>query len=131
MGNKYNPYGVEERRSRPRTETNFFRVMLALNVIGWLALVVTLVLFHFARPDFISGVQEYWGIEGDTGWSAEYVKAMQIMLQVCLLVSLVSIVMRARRSRRQGDQFGFNLFVLASIAVISLITLATTMGVTT
>ena len=128
MGNKYNPYGVEERRSRPRAKTNFFRVMLALNIMGWLALVVTLVLFHFARPDFISGVQAYWGIEGDTGWSAGYVKAMQIMLQVCLLVSLVSIVMRARRNRRQGDHFGFNLFVLASIALISLITLATTMG---
>ncbi|MDO6568884.1 hypothetical protein Q4561_17560 [Alteromonas sp. 1_MG-2023] len=130
MGNKNNPYGIEERRSTPRSETNFFRVMLALNVLGWLSLVITLILFHFARPDFISGVQEYWGIEGDTGWSAEYLKAMQIMLQVCLVVSLISIVMRARRNRRQGDHFGFNLFVLASIALISLVTLATTLGLT-
>tara|TARA_A200000113_G_C8859011_1_gene352703 strand:- start:1606 stop:2037 length:432 start_codon:yes stop_codon:yes gene_type:complete len=119
---------LAERRSTPRDKTPFFRVMLALNILGWVGLVVALLLFHYARPDFVSGVQSYWGIEGDTSWSQTHLSAMTIMLQICLVLSLISIVMRARRNRRQSDNFGVNLFVLLAIVVISLITLATTLG---
>jgi len=125
MGNKYTLQEREDRRSVPRSETVFFKIMLTLNVLGWTSLVVVLVLFHFARPDFISGVQEYWGIQGRDAWVPEYVSAMRVILQICLSVSLVSIVMRARRSRRQGDNLGVNLIILIVIATISLITLLT------
>lgn len=119
---------LAERRSTPRSQTPFYKVMLALNIVGWVGMVVVLVLFHYARPDFISGVQQYWGIEGDTTWSESHLSAMTIMLQVCLFVTLVSIIMRARRNRRRSDSFGINLFILLAIAGISLITLATTLG---
>jgi hypothetical protein len=119
---------LAERRSTPRAKTPFYKIMLALNIIGWIGMVVVLVLFHYARPDFISGVQEYWGIKGDTTWSESHLSAMTILLQTCLVVSLVSIIMRARRNRRQTDNFGVNLFILFAIAAISLITLATTLG---
>ena len=119
---------LAERRSTPRSQTPFYKVMLALNIVGWVGMVVVLVLFHYARPDFISGVQQYWGIEGDTTWSESHLSAMTIMLQVCLIVTLVSIIMRARRNRRRSDSFGINLFILLAIAGISLITLATTLG---
>lgn len=119
---------LAERRSTPRSQTPFYRVMLALNIVGWVGMVVVLVLFHYARPDFISGVQQYWGIKGDTTWSESHLSAMTIMLQVCLIVTLVSIIMRARRNRRRSDSFGINLFILLAIAGISLITLATTLG---
>lgn len=125
MGNKYTLQEQEDRRSVQRSETVFFKIMLTLNVLGWSSLVVVLVLFHFARPDFISGVQEYWGIQGRDVWVPEYVSAMRVILQICLSVSLVSIVMRARRSRRQGDNLGVNLIILIIIATISLITLLT------
>lgn len=119
---------LAERRSTPRSQTPFYKFMLALNIVGWVGMVVVLVLFHYARPDFISGVQQYWGIEGDTSWSESHLSAMTIMLQVCLIVTLVSIIMRARRNRRRSDSFGINLFILLAIAGISLITLATTLG---
>ena len=119
---------LAERRSTPRSKTPFYKVMLGLNIFGWVGMVVVLILFHYARPDFISGVQQYWGIEGDASWSQSHLSAMTIMLQVCLIVSLVSIVMRARRNRRRTDSFGANLIILFAIAAISLITLATTLG---
>tara|TARA_A200000113_G_C8687333_1_gene297551 strand:- start:156 stop:644 length:489 start_codon:yes stop_codon:yes gene_type:complete len=119
---------LAERRSTPRSQTTFYKVMLTLNIVGWVGMVVVLVLFHYARPDFISGVQQYWGIEGDTTWSETHLSAMTIMLQICLIVTLISIIMRARRNRRRSDSFGVNLFILFGIAAISLITLATTLG---
>ena len=127
MGNKNVSPNARDRRSTPRVSNYFYRATLALNILGWIALVAALVLFHFARPDFISGVQLYWGAEGDTTWSSEYVYAMTIMLLICVAMSLLSLLMRARRTRRRGDRFGINLFVLFGIALISLLTLATTM----
>jgi len=48
---------LAERRSTPRSKTPFYKVMLGLNIFGWVGMVVVLILFHYARPDFISGVQ--------------------------------------------------------------------------
>ena len=119
---------LAERRSVDRAQTPFFRIMIGVNILAWISMVVVLVLFHYARPELITGLQEYWGIEGDTSWSEEHLSAMTIMLQVCVVLSLISIVMRAKRNRRKTDSFGVNLFILFAIAVISLITLATTLG---
>lgn len=119
---------LAERRSVDRAQTPFFKVVIGINILAWVSMVAVLVLFHYARPEFITGLQKYWGIEGDTSWSESHLSAMTIMLQVCVVLSLVSIVMRAKRNRRKTDSFGVNLFILIAIALISLITLATTLG---
>jgi hypothetical protein len=115
----------EDRRKTPPSDTLFYKVMLGLNVLAWAGLVVVLILFHYARPEFITGVQQYWGVKGVTTWTMSYVDAMVVLLRVCLTLSLVSIVMRARRSRRKNDSFGVNLIILTIIVAMSLITLAT------
>ena len=118
----------EDRRKTPHADTLFYKIMLGLNLLAWAGLVVVLILFHYARPEFISGVQQYWGVKGQTGWTMSYVDAMVVLLRVCLVLSLVSTVMRARRSRRKNDSFGVNLIVLTIIVATSLITLATTVN---
>lgn len=118
-------HNSEDRRKTPHPDTLFYKVMLGLNILAWAGLVVVLILFHYARPEFISGVQQYWGVKGETTWTMSYVDAMVVLLRVCLALSLVSTVMRARRSRRKSDSFGINLIVLTIIVATSLITLAT------
>lgn len=118
----------DDRRKTSPADTTFYKVMVTLNILAWLGLVAVLILFHYARPDFISGVQKYWGVEGVTTWSQDYIDAMIILLRVCLGLSLVSLIMRAKRSRRQNDSFGVNLIVLTIIVAVSLFTLATTVG---
>lgn len=113
-----------DRRQIPRTKDGFYRAVVVANTLAWLTLVIALILFHFARPDFVSGVQQYWGLEGNTRWSQKYVEAMVTMLQICLGVSLVTMIMRARRNRRRDDNYGVNLFILAGISLISLLTLS-------
>jgi uncharacterized BrkB/YihY/UPF0761 family membrane protein len=118
----------EDRRKTPHGDTLFYKVMLGLNILAWAGLVVVLILFHYARPEFITGVQQYWGIEGDNTWTMSYVDAMVVLLRICLVLSLISTVMRARRSRRKNDSFGINLIILTIIVATSLITLATTVS---
>lgn len=117
---------LAERRSTPKSRTLFYKVMLALNILAWIGLVIALVLFHYARPEFISGLQLYWGIEGDESWSQVHMTAMIYMLLICLGLTLLSLFMRVKRTRRQKDRFGVNLIVLLVIVAISLITILTT-----
>jgi hypothetical protein len=114
-----------ERRLKKRAEDPFFRIVVILNLSAWLSLFIALILFHFARPEFISGVQKYWGIEGRIYWSKEHVSSLLTMLQICLCLGLISTIMRSRRNRRKTDHFGVNLFILLGISSISLVTLYT------
>ncbi|GAC30464.1 hypothetical protein [Brumicola pallidula] len=120
------PSGFTNRRHTTVSKEPLFRFMVISNVAAWVSLIAALVLFHYARPEFISGIQKFWGVEGRVYWSKEHIDGLLAMLQVCLGLSLVSMILRLRRNRRKNDSFGINLFILASITIISLITLNTT-----
>ena len=117
-----------DRRTKPRSQDGFYQLVVSVNFIAWLLLVAALIIFHFARPEFISGVQSYWGIEGREQWSQYYVDSLMTMLKICLATSLITIFLRARRNRRRGDNFGVNLFILTGISVLSLFTLSVTVA---
>lgn len=121
------PLGLTDRRQMQANKEPLFRVMVILNVTAWFSLLAALVLFHYARPEFISGVQKFWGVEGRVYWSQDHVDGLLATLQVCLGLSLASMLLRFRRNRRKTDSFGVNLFILAAITLISLITIYTTM----
>jgi hypothetical protein len=117
-----------ERRQKPRQQDGLYRFILILNGAAWCALVVSLVLFHFARPEMVTGVQQFWGLESRSGWSPQYVSGLLLLLQACLGLSLFAMILRAKRSRRRGDQYGVNLFILAGITSASLVTLTATLS---
>lgn len=121
------PLGFNDRRQTPASKEPLFRVMVILNIIAWFSLLAALILFHYARPEFISGVQKFWGVEGRIYWSEDHVDGLLATLQICLGLSLVSMLLRLRRNRRKTDSFGVNLFILTAITIISLITIYTTM----
>lgn len=115
-------FGVE-RRKKSREQDNYYKVVVVLNTLAWCSLMVCLVVFHLARPEMVSGVQQFWGIQGRTAWSADHVNALITLLQVALITSLVTMIMRSRRNRRKEDRYGVNLFILAVISTASLLTL--------
>lgn len=116
----------QERRKRSREHDTFYKVVLTLNSLAWISLLVCLVLFHFARPEMVSGVQQFWGIDGRTSWSPQYINALVMLLQGCLVISLLTMFLRSRRNRRKTDRYGVNLFILAAISSLSLLTLNAT-----
>ena len=118
----------QNRRRKPRGKDGFYQFIVTVNFICWLVLIAALVVFHFARPELITGVQSYWGVEGRTTWSEEHVDALVLLLQVCLGMTLLTMGLRARRNRRSEDNYGVNLFILACISLVSLLTLNVSMA---
>jgi hypothetical protein len=122
-GGTAKPLGFVERRLTAASKELLFRIMVIFNVTAWISLLVALILFHYARPEFISGVQKFWGVEGRVYWSREHIDGLLATLQVCLALSLISMILRTRRNRRKTDSFGANLFILVAITTVSLITI--------
>jgi ABC-type uncharacterized transport system YnjBCD permease subunit len=98
--------------------------MAGLNILAWIMLISALIVFHYARPEFITGVQNYWGIEGRDFWSQSHLESLLALLQASLALSLVVFWLRAKRNRRKSDPVAINLLLLLLISTVSLITLS-------
>jgi heme/copper-type cytochrome/quinol oxidase subunit 2 len=114
---------VQNRRKSPRENDTFFQCMVFINVLGWFVFIGALLVFHDARPEFVSGVQAFWGIEGRQEWSKTLTMYLVGLLSLCVIISVTVLVMKRRRNRRDKDYFGINGYVLMVTAVSSLIIL--------
>lgn len=111
----------ENRRIAPRSGDKFYQLVNVLNLLAWVIFVAAMVVFHYARPELISGVQAYWGVDGREDWSTTLSFYLVVLLSVCTLLGFTLVVMKRQRSRRKNDFFGINLTILLVIAVSSLV----------
>ena len=114
---------IKNRRKSPRENDRFFQSMVFINVLGWFTFLGALLVFHDARPEFVSGVQAFWGIEGRQEWSQTLTIYLFGLLALCVVISVVVLIMKRRRNRRDKDHFGINGLVLMLTAASSLIIL--------
>lgn len=117
------PDNNQDRRVITREKDTLYQVAIGLNVIAWMLLVAALILFHYARPEFITGVQNYWGIEGRANWSEDHLGDLLTLLQICLVTTIITLILGSRRSRRKTDRFAINVMILLIISILSLVTL--------
>ena len=80
-----------------------------------------LLVFHDARPEFVSGVQAFWDIKGRQEWSKTLFIYLFILLSLCVTTSVMVLLMKRRRNRRIKDHFGINGYVLMVTAASTLI----------
>ncbi|MCV2885993.1 hypothetical protein OE749_14970 [Aestuariibacter sp. AA17] len=111
----------EERRQTPRKGDRLYRIVEILNICCWLVFLAALIVFHYARPELISGVQEYWGINGRDSWAQSLTLPLLMLLVFCLMLTSVVFVLRRKRNRRKRDFFGINLYFLLALVIIALL----------
>lgn len=111
----------ENRRNTPRIGDKFYQTVMILNVIAWVVFIAAMVVFHYARPELVSGVQEYWGMEGREDWSMTLSFYLISLLSLSTFLSFTVLVLKRARSRRRHDYMGVNIVILLIIAASSLI----------
>jgi uncharacterized membrane protein YhaH (DUF805 family) len=114
---------VQNRRKLSRENDKFFQCMVFVNVLGWFVFIGALLVFHNARPEFVSALQAFRGVQGRQEWSKTLTMYLAGLLLLCVIISAIVLVMKRRRNRRKKDHFGINGYVLMVTAVASLIIL--------
>lgn len=112
---------AQNRRKSPRENDQFFKCMIFINFLGWFMFIGALLVFHDARPEFVSGVQAFWDIKGRQEWSKTLFIYLFILLSLCVTTSVMVLLMKRRRNRRIKDHFGINGYVLMVTAASTLI----------
>ncbi|WP_158769730.1 hypothetical protein [Paraglaciecola sp. L1A13] len=117
--NKQDWQGKNRRKTRIEND-KLFQIMVGVNVFGWVVFVAALIVFHYARPEFITGAQEFWGVTGREQWSASLSTYLVGLLFACVGLSLAVLILKRKRTRRKSDNFGLSGFVLLLVALVSL-----------
>lgn len=123
MQYKNKPAASSNRRKSSRENDLLYKIMIVINVSGWFVFIAALMVFHNARPEFISGVQEFWGVNGRREWAPELSYYLVALLSTCVAISLSVLLLKRKRNRREKDHFGINGYVLLVIASASLASL--------
>ena len=111
----------ENRRKTPRTNDALYRIVVGINLFSWFLFLVALIVFHYARPELVSGLQEYWGVDVRKDWSETLSFYLILLLCMCIMLATVTLFLKRQRSRRKGDFFGINLGFLIAMTLVGLI----------
>lgn len=104
------------RRVTSKKHDFFFRLSRVGSIVSWILFVSGLVVFHYARPERVSGVQRYWGVTGREEWNDALLPWLYALFALCILFGLGMLLLRRYRSRRQNENWASGLIFLVVIA---------------
>ena len=106
-----------DRRHLPKQKDIFYRLVMAGNILVWFLFVGALAVYHYARPEQISGVQRFWGVTGREEWNTSLTIWLLSLLALCALLSTGLVIMRKQRNRRKNESWFSNLTFLALVCI--------------
>lgn len=113
---KQNSYTGPDRRSKPKEKDRLVIITLIGNVLVWCMFVIAMILFHIGKPELVTGVQKFWGVEGREHWLSAQLFWLTALLTLCITLSVILLFLRKLRSRRKNESIAANLVFLALIA---------------
>ncbi|GGA69337.1 hypothetical protein GCM10011369_08740 [Neiella marina] len=93
------------------------RTLRGLAILAWLLFIISLLLFHFARPEMDSGIARYYELEIRQFWDPSYTGPLMYFVWSSCVISLLSLIANRQLSRRAGDTRRYNLILLTVITV--------------
>jgi|VirMetMinimDraft_7_1064189.scaffolds.fasta_scaffold35721_2 hypothetical protein len=109
-----------------RKGADWLMLLLAmLNLGAWFLLIMGLALAHLAKPEFNSGLVQYWGIPIEQEWDKELVVKLEVLVRWCLVFTAATLVLHQFRNRRSDDGWRLNLFFLLFLSAVVLFIFST------
>lgn len=109
-----------------RKGSDWVMMLLAmLNLGAWFLLIMGLALAHMAKPEFNSGLVQYWGIPVEHNWDLDLVAKLEVLVRWCLVFTAATLVLHQFRSRRRNDGWRLNLFFLLFLSAVVLFVFST------
>lgn len=105
-----------DRRTTSKKHDFLYRLSRVGSILSWIFFVSGLVVFHYARPERISGVQRYWGVTGREEWNDVLLPWLYALFTLCTVFSILMLMLRKYRSRRENENWASGLLFLVVVA---------------
>ncbi len=96
---------ADERRKHIDAVVLITRIM---SVLSWVLFLVSLILFHYARPELEYGIIRYFDIPVRDYWLMKPKNLVSLMLIVSTCLSCSVLFLKRNRTKRASDSHGFN-----------------------
>ncbi len=96
------------------------RWVWVLAIFGWLLILASLVLFHYARPEFKAGLDSHWGLQAREAWDRQMADWLFYCTAVTGVLSLISLYINSRYQRRKTDGYWMNLIFLLLSSMVGI-----------
>ena len=87
-----------------RKITDFWaRLLFYMNILAWILLVVILVFFHRAQPEFETLFDRFYNLNLRTYWDVQYLYYLIYTVIFGVFISLSGLLLGIFRGRREND----------------------------
>ncbi len=95
--------------------------LIGLNIFVWLLLVVIMLIFHRAQPEFETFFDRFYLLNLRTFWDIKYIDLLIYFVVTGIIISLIGLFMGRYRGRRKNDHL-ISLLITGVISVTLLLT---------
>jgi hypothetical protein len=107
-----------ERRKGP---DKWVKSLTWFGVIGWIFMLITMIIFHFARPEKDKAIVGFYQNRLGQDWDASFVPYFITLSIVILFLSVVGLLINSQRRSRKGDSYRVSLILLVIISIFGLL----------
>jgi hypothetical protein len=89
--------------NRRKTTDFWARLLFYLNILAWILLVVILLVFHRAQPEFETLFDRFYQLKLRTNWDIQYLYYLIYMVIFGIFISITGLLLGIFRGRREND----------------------------
>lgn len=117
------PIPEAKRHTKDRREKveGWRRWLYGFSILGWLLILASLVLFHYARPEFKSGLDVHWGLVARETWDKALADWLFYCSSAVCFLSLLSLAVNAKFQRRKTDRYWPSLVMLLLSSLVGIV----------
>lgn len=88
---------------RRKKQDGWAKILFALNMISWVVLVIILLVFHRAQPEFESFFDRFYQLSLRTHWDHQFLYYLTWSVMFGIAISLMGLCLGVYRARRKSD----------------------------
>lgn len=89
---------------RRKTADFWANILFYLNIVAWILLIVILLVFHRAQPEFETIFDRFYRLNLRTHWDVQYLYYLIYVVTTGIFISLFGLFLGIFRGRRKKDQ---------------------------
>jgi len=88
---------------RRKTADFWARLLFYLNILAWILLIIILLIFHRAQPEFETLFDRFYQLKLRTDWDIQYLYYLVNMVIFGIFISIAGLLLGLYRGRREKD----------------------------